>query len=276
MPSIRQLTLPASQLALIFSFTLHLAGAALFYALENSSEENLIAIDAPPSPISIRHIILQQAIPNTVLEKPAHQPELTPPSKQFAQKIEKKLTKPISTRPTPTKPTPTKSTLSKNMPTNTLAETQQEQELLNTDINEKTEPAPEPKLIADESTSKPNNIPSPIETHLAPQPELKTALQQVISPESSYYYELLRSIEKNKFYPLKAKKRGQEGEVVLEISILKDGRIARVKIIKSSGISTLDRAAFLAVNKIKKFKPLPLSLTLNSTTVQIPMQYKLI
>lgn len=280
MRSIRQFTLPTSQFALVISFALHLTGAAFFYTLDNNSENNLMAMDAPPSPISIRHITLQQAIPNTILEKPDHQPESTPP-KQLARQIEKKPTNPppIKTElneDRANKIIPTKTAATKIPPINTLTETKKEQERPNTDIKEKIKPASEPKRIADNSTLEPKFTASPVETHLAPQAELKAAFQQIISPESNYYYELLSSIEKNKFYPLKAKKRGQEGEVVLEISILKNGRISRVKIIKSSGISTLDRAAFIAVNKIKQFKPFPLSLTLNSTTVQVPMQYKLI
>lgn len=281
MRSIRQFTLPASQFALVISFALHLTAAAFFYTLDNDSEKNLMAMDAPPSPISIRHITLQQAIPSTIPEKADHQPESTPPSKQLARHIEKKPSNPPSIKTElnedrANKIIHTKTAATKTIPVNTLTEIKKEQERPNTDIKEKIKPASEPKRIADKSTLEPKFTASPVETHLAPQPELKAAFQQIISPESSYYYELLSSIEKNKFYPLKAKKRGQEGEVVLEISILKDGKISRVKIIKSSGISTLDRAAFLAVNKIKQFKPFPLSLTLNSTTVQIPMQYKLI
>ncbi|MGQ4809461.1 hypothetical protein NKDENANG_02878 [Candidatus Entotheonellaceae bacterium PAL068K] len=50
-------------------------------------------------------------------------------------------------------------------------------------------------------------------------------------------------------YPLKARRRGWEGTVVLDYNILANGRVGDVKIVKSSGYPILDRVAKKAAKK---------------------------
>ncbi|MDF1837903.1 MAG: energy transducer TonB, partial [Planctomycetota bacterium] len=44
-------------------------------------------------------------------------------------------------------------------------------------------------------------------------------------------------------YPNKARRRKQEGAVVLRLTVEVDGRVSHVEVVESSGYSTLDRTA---------------------------------
>lgn len=48
-------------------------------------------------------------------------------------------------------------------------------------------------------------------------------------------------------YPARARRRNQQGVVVLEVAVTRDGRVAKLKIRESSGHEILDRAAVRAV-----------------------------
>lgn len=50
-------------------------------------------------------------------------------------------------------------------------------------------------------------------------------------------------------YPLRARRRGEEGDVVLRLEIARDGQPAQVEVLRSSGSSDLDGAALDAVRR---------------------------
>jgi protein TonB len=81
---------------------------------------------------------------------------------------------------------------------------------------------------------------------VAQSPKPKTAAQPV---ESFAPQPIFRPKPK---YPLVARRRGTEGEVTLEISLLDDGRVNRAQVVKSSGSSALDRSALDTI-KIWRF-----------------------
>jgi protein TonB len=71
---------------------------------------------------------------------------------------------------------------------------------------------------------------------------------------SSIYSIILAQIERNKYYPIMARKRGIEGTTKVTFKIKKDGSVAVVKITKPSGAKILDDAA---VDTIRKASPFP-------------------
>jgi protein TonB len=53
------------------------------------------------------------------------------------------------------------------------------------------------------------------------------------------------------FYPQEARKKGYQGEVMLKVEVLTNGRVGRVEVKKSSGYELLDRSASAAVKQWK-------------------------
>jgi protein TonB len=55
-------------------------------------------------------------------------------------------------------------------------------------------------------------------------------------------------------YPIGARRRGEEGTVILDVTVDEDGRAAKVSLISSCGFPDLDRAAERAA-AAARFKP---------------------
>jgi protein TonB len=75
-------------------------------------------------------------------------------------------------------------------------------------------------------------------------------------------------------YPQEARKRGYQGEVILRVEVLSDGRVGQVEVKRSSGHEILDRSALTAV---KQWKFLPAKRGENTIPlwVNIPIKFQL-
>ena len=76
-------------------------------------------------------------------------------------------------------------------------------------------------------------------------------------------------------YPLTAKKRGYEGEVLINVYVLSSGAVGELQLLKPSGYEMLDESAVLAV-KSWKFNPAKNNGVAVSTWVKVPISFKLI
>lgn len=79
------------------------------------------------------------------------------------------------------------------------------------------------------------------------------------------------AIERKKRYPSAA--RGAKGKVVLQISVARSGALRSVAVTRSSGNAVLDQAALSAVQSIGQFKPAPNSLTQNSYSFSLQINF---
>ena len=75
-------------------------------------------------------------------------------------------------------------------------------------------------------------------------------------------------------YPPEAKKKGYEGEVLLKVEVLADGRVGQIELRRSSGHAVLDSSAFTAV-KHWRFIPAKKGENPVSLWVNIPIKFQL-
>lgn len=75
-------------------------------------------------------------------------------------------------------------------------------------------------------------------------------------------------------YPREAKKKGYEGEVLLRVEVLSNGRVGEIEVKRSSGHEALDRSAMTAV-KQWKFIPARKGETPVAVWVNIPVAFQL-
>ena len=75
-------------------------------------------------------------------------------------------------------------------------------------------------------------------------------------------------------YPQEARKKGYEGEVVLRVEVLSNGRVGQVEVKKSSGYELLDRSALITV---KQWRFIPAKKGENAIPlwVNIPIKFQL-
>ncbi len=75
-------------------------------------------------------------------------------------------------------------------------------------------------------------------------------------------------------YPLEARRKGYEGEVILRVEVLTDGRVGGIEVKRSSGYEILDRSALKAV-KQWRFVPARKGEKAISQWVNIPIKFQL-
>jgi protein TonB len=76
-------------------------------------------------------------------------------------------------------------------------------------------------------------------------------------------------------YPPMARRRHQEGMVLLNVLVTSEGGAAEVRVVKSSGYTLLDEAARNAVRRWT-FEPGRLGRIPVSSEIQVPIQFKLV
>ncbi len=97
----------------------------------------------------------------------------------------------------------------------------------------------------------------------------------ILEIESNYTAALLKAIEHHRRYPLRARRRGDEGEVVVDFTILKDGEITGIQIASTSHFTSLDHAASKALEQLGQFRPIPQQLQRTSWDFRIPIRFAL-
>ncbi|MCM8782811.1 MAG: TonB family protein, partial [Candidatus Omnitrophica bacterium] len=113
--------------------------------------------------------------------------------------------------------------------------------------------------------------PSQLEENI---PEEKSLVSEERRPIDTYISLVKDKISEYAYYPLQAKKAGWEGVVVLNISILKNGRLKDIYVKESCGYKILDESAVNAVKKAEPFPYLPKELGLEELNIEIPVIYR--
>ncbi len=149
------------------------------------------------------------------------------------------------------------------------------------------EPAPEPMpepLAAPEPAPFAEPIPEP--TPLAVQqqtvaeapdePAIDQAILDLIALEENQYRHLVvREIEKNKFFPKRAKLMRKGGDILVEFTLKKDGSLFDLKVLEATGHASLQEAAKKAIQISAAFPPFPEKSSRESWTFQTRLEYRL-
>jgi len=120
-------------------------------------------------------------------------------------------------------------------------------------------------IVASTQTFLPNPSPPKESNPLAKIPSLSEEVLMV-QPQ---YAENPRPI-----YPQEARRKGYEGEVLLRVEVLADGRVGGIEVKRSSGYEILDRSALKAV-KQWRFVPAKRGERAISQWVNIPIKFQL-
>lgn len=100
-----------------------------------------------------------------------------------------------------------------------------------------------------------------------------SALQS--SARQAYLSALVRRIQAKKYYPRKARRQRHEGEVLVAFTIEPSGRLSDIRVERSSGSETLDRAAIRTLEKVSPFRAPPEDLGRTRWELAVPIAYRL-
>jgi len=94
-------------------------------------------------------------------------------------------------------------------------------------------------------------------------------------PRARYLAEVLRRLQRAKYFPRQARSRGVGGTAEVEFVIRADGHLGGVALARSSGSAVLDRAAKRIVERASPFEPLPGDLGTHELRVVVPVAFRL-
>jgi periplasmic protein TonB len=125
----------------------------------------------------------------------------------------------------------------------------------------------------------PRELPAPVTN---PPPDSDTDDDRMTAPASAadsenaevHVSEPLYDLNPPIPYPRVARRRNYQGTVILEALVTKEGRVADVRLIQSSGYALLDRSALSHV-KSWRFRPARKGLQAVDMWVQVPVRYHL-
>ncbi|MDP2969190.1 MAG: TonB family protein, partial [Deltaproteobacteria bacterium] len=108
-----------------------------------------------------------------------------------------------------------------------------------------------------------------------PSEKPRVAMKSPSLSESEIVFAQPRYSENPKpLYPQEARKKGYEGEILLRVEVLSNGRVGEIEVRRSSGHEVLDRSAVAAV-KQWKFVPAKKGETQVPLWVNIPVTFQL-
>ena len=223
---------------LLISIALHVAAVVAFN--QQTSEPKTISMGAVKAPVSLSFSTVSQPTPEPVVEQP--KPEPKPEPKQE-------------------KPKPKPEPVANAKP-----------------ILKKTEPKPEPEKPKEKPKPEPKEPEQPKQEQPAEPAMAKTVKEESLvdglSNEPVMVSEpAIRNWQEPR-YPTIARRRKQQGVVMLDVVVDKEGHPEIIKVLTSSGFATLDKAAIAAV-KLWEFEPEQRNNQLVRSRVHIPVVFQL-
>lgn len=105
---------------------------------------------------------------------------------------------------------------------------------------------------------------------------MKASDNDKLAKARATYRTLIASlIDRNKEYPLFARKAGQQGTCNVRCTMTCDGTVKSVDVISSSGYGTLDKAGLRAVNNVGRFPPPPHEGGCPDVSFEVPITFRL-
>jgi len=113
----------------------------------------------------------------------------------------------------------------------------------------------------------------PVEQKPVPEAGIKKANQQ--KNIDNFLTEILMRIEKSKYYPSVARKRGMTGTITCKFSIFANGSVNNISLVKSSKYKLLNKAAIDAIKKGAPYPDFPSSFKENIFTSHVDIKFYL-
>jgi protein TonB len=81
-------------------------------------------------------------------------------------------------------------------------------------------------------------------------------------------------LQAHRTYPETARRRGQEGTVLLRFTAARDGHVLEVNLVRGSGSDVLDQAAQTLLREAR-LPPFPEDMPMPRQSVMVPIRYRL-
>ncbi|CAH2598889.1 Energy transducer TonB [Rhodovastum atsumiense] len=94
-------------------------------------------------------------------------------------------------------------------------------------------------------------------------------------PPADYIGRIQARLLAVKRYPAEARARGEEGTVLLRFVLAADGEVLSARVIRSSGVTSLDTEGLAMIARAAPFPPLPDELRATPLALAVPVTFSL-
>jgi len=105
--------------------------------------------------------------------------------------------------------------------------------------------------------------------------EMGPSKEKIDNIKNKYLLDLKQKLEDMKKYPRMAKRMEQEGIVIVNFSISKEGNLNDIEISKKCKYSLLNKEAKKTVAKLGKYKKIPGELKITSWKIEVPIKFSI-
>ena len=115
----------------------------------------------------------------------------------------------------------------------------------------------------------------PAQSAAGPTGDEKGTAARGTNSEGAFLAELQRAIIRHQRYPEQARLEGRQGSATLSFVLLGDGRFDQVRVARSSGDRDLDQAAIESLQRLGRFRPIPLDLGRDRWPLSVVIRFNL-
>lgn len=113
------------------------------------------------------------------------------------------------------------------------------------------------------------------EVKLKPQPSSSGPSPEELSAEELYKAQIARELNARKFYPPIAKRLRQQGRVIVQFNVTREGKVLEAKVVQPSPFKTLNQSARNLVESVKGLNPFPDEIKKTTWLFQVPVDYQM-
>ncbi len=145
----------------------------------------------------------------------------------------------------------------------------------------KEEPPVEESVVATEPEEKiEKKIPEAAPVLVPPEQEKDIGGEKISAGREAdlrtrYLMSVMRRLEQKKRYPVLAYRRGIEGIVTVDLTIMADGTVRSVKVVRTSSESILDREVVALARRVSPLGPIPEQLGLKEIRLSVPVEFRI-
>ena len=115
----------------------------------------------------------------------------------------------------------------------------------------------------------------PAQSAAGPTGDEKGTAARGTNSEGAFLAELQRAIIRHQRYPEQARREGRQGSATLSFVLLGDGRFDQVRVARSSGDRDLDQAAIESLQRLGRFRPIPLEFGRDRWPLSVVIRFNL-
>lgn len=145
---------------------------------------------------------------------------------------------------------------------------------------ETTELDPQPTVDSEndhsaDSTSAPESVNTEQKADQVTAPSTGMLSEHMVNAQRQWQQQLHTHLARHKQYPRQARRRNQQGQSSVQLTMTRDGQVLAVKLVNGSGYSSLDNESVDLIHRAEPLPSLPKEIEAQQLTLIVPINFSM-